>query len=245
MLRTLLCYGGFMGSLILKMPKKWRMDKLKKQMLPDEFSILAEQLTGDWAAARMRQTGAKVTVNGLENIPEGAVLFVSNHQSNYDIPVFMSYIRKPKGFVAKIETKKVPLLKYWMQFMDCIFIDRSDLRQQAKTIIEGIKQLQNGHSMVLFPEGTRSKGGPVSEFKAGSFKLATKSKVPIIPVTLNGTYKIMEANGWRIKPADVTLTVHPPIETAELTREDEVELCDKVREIIISALPKEVENENN
>ena len=236
MLRTLLCYGGFMGSMIIKMPHKWRMDKRRKQMAQDEFAVLAEKVTGDWAAARMRQTGAKVTVKGLENIPDGAVLFVSNHQSNYDIPVFMSYVRKPKGFVAKIETRKVPLLRYWMEFMDCIFIDRSDLRQQAKTIIEGINLLKNGHSMVLFPEGTRSKGESVGEFKAGSFKLATKSKVPIVPVTLDGTYKIMEANGWRIKPADVTLTIHPPIETEGLTREEELELSDKVKEIIVSAL---------
>ena len=234
MLRSILCYSGFMGSLIIKMPKKWRMDKLRKKMPPDEFALLAEKVTGNWAAARMRQTGSHVTVNGIENIPEGAVLFVSNHQSNYDIPVFMSYIRKPKGFVAKIETLKVPLLHYWMRFMDCIFIDRSDLRQQAKTVIEGIKQLQNGHSMVLFPEGTRSKGGPVGEFKAGSFKLATKAKVPIVPVTLDGTYKIMEANGWRIKPANVTVTIHPPINTAELTREEEAKLPDIVRNIIIS-----------
>jgi len=228
-----------MGSLIFKMPKKWRMDKLRKTMPPAEFAVLAEKLTGDWAAARMRQTGSRVNVVGLENIPDGAVLFVANHQSNYDIPVFMSYIRKPKGFVAKIETKKVPLLHYWMEFMDCIFIDRNDLRQQAKTIIECIKQLQNGHSMVLFPEGTRSKGGSVGEFKAGSFKLATKSKVPIVPVTVDGTYKIMEANGGRIKPADITITIHPAIPTAELAREEETLLPDKVKEIILSALPKQ------
>ena len=73
------------------------------------------------------------------------------------------------------------------------------MKQSAQTIIDGIKQLKAGINMVIFPEGTRSKGAPVGEFKAGSFKLATKSKAPIVPVTIDGTYKVMEGNKNKIK----------------------------------------------
>jgi 1-acyl-sn-glycerol-3-phosphate acyltransferase len=218
------------------LPAMRRFKKLRKTMGPSDFAIAAEKVTGDWAMGRLRQTGAKVTVNGTENIPDGAVLFVSNHQSAFDIALFMALIRKPKGFVAKVESRKVPLVTPWMEYMDCLFIDRDDMRQMAQTVVDGIKVLKNGHSLVIFPEGTRSKGGPVIEFKAGSFKLATKAKVPVVPVTIDGTFKIMEANKNRIKPADVTITIHSPIETAEMTRDEQTELPEKTRQIIISGL---------
>jgi 1-acyl-sn-glycerol-3-phosphate acyltransferase len=117
-------------------------------------------------------------------------------------------------------------------------MDRSDMKQSTKIIIEGIRQLKEGTNMVVFPEGTRSKGGPVHEFKAGSFKLATKSKAVVVPLTIDGTYKIMEANGNRIKPAEVNLYIHKPIITAELTKEETAELPARVEKIILSALPE-------
>ena len=237
MLRTIITYGGAICSLIYYLPKMRRMKKLRAELPREEFTALAEKWTGDWAAGRVRQAKARVSVVGEQNIPEGAVLFVSNHQSNFDIPVFMSCIRKPKGFVAKIETKKIPMIRKWMEHIDCVFIDRDDIRQTAKVMLDGIALLKGGHSMVLFPEGTRNKGGETAEFKAGSFKLATKAGVPIVPVTLDGTYKIIEANGgWRIKPADIVMTIHPAIETAGTSREEQAELVQKVRDIIVSGL---------
>lgn len=103
-------------------------------------------------------------------------------------------------------------------------------------IVEGIKIIKEGHSLVIFPEGTRSKGGPLGEFKAGSFKLATKSKAPIIPVTMDGTYKLMEAQGGKVKPATVNVYIHPPVETANLTKEEQIELPERVKNIIASKL---------
>ena len=115
-------------------------------------------------------------------------------------------------------------------------MDRSSLKKSAAAIIEGVNILKNGYSLVIFPEGTRSKGGPMCEFKAGSFKLATKAKVPIVPVTINGSYKLMEANNNMIKPAEVDLYIHPMIETYNLTKEEEKQLHTVVENIIKSKL---------
>ena len=90
--------------------------------------------------------------------------------------------------------------------------------------------------MVIFPEGTRSKCGQIGEFKAGSFKLATKAKVPIVPITIDGTYKLLEANRGRIRPADVRVTIHPAIQTEGISREEEYALPERVKGIISSVL---------
>lgn len=237
MLRTIIWYAHFAGSLIWKIPPVGRLRKLKKQLPKEEFSLLIENFVAKWAVKHIKYSGAKIIVKGEENIPkDGAVLFVSNHQSNFDLAVFLGCIHKPKGYIAKIEVLKIPVLKAYMEFMQCIFMDRSDFKKSAKAILDGVDILKGGQSLVIFPEGTRSKGGPVGEFKAGSFKLATKSKVPIIPVTIDGSYKIMEANKNWIKPGTIYVTIHEKIETAGLTKEQEAMLPDITRQTIISAL---------
>lgn len=239
MLRTIICYAHFAGSLIIKIPAAWKFKKLKNELPKEEFEKRVDKLVTKWAYSHVVYSGAEIIVNGHENIPEdGAVLFVSNHQGIFDIGVFMGFIHKPKGYIAKIEVLKIPILRTFMKYMDCVFMDRKDMKQSAKTILEAIEILKGGHSMVLFPEGTRSKGGPVGEFKAGSFKLATKSKVPVIPVTIDGSYKIMEANRNFIKPATIYVTVHEKIETADMTKEQLSKLPEMTREIIVSALGK-------
>jgi len=178
-------------------------------------------------------TGSKVSVEGLENIPKDqSVLFVSNHQSNFDIPLLLGYLKKPIGFIAKMEITKLPIVPDWMEQMHCVFMDRSDRRQSLKAIKEGVEKLQNGHSLVIFPEGTRSKTSQVGEFKSGSFHLATKSGVPVIPVRIEGTYNILEANGNRIKPANITLKVFPPVYPEKIGITDAKELSNYIKEII-------------
>ena len=184
-------------------------------------------------------SGAKVKIYGKENIPKDeAVLFVGNHQSNFDIPLLLSSIDVPRGFIAKKELEKWPIISMWMRYINCIFMDRSNIRKSAEAIVQGIQILKKGYSMVIFPEGTRSKGKKVAEFKAGSFKLALKSKVKIIPVTINGSYKLLEANGGKIRPADVEVYFHKPIDVTNLSKEEISELHNDVRNVIISDLPE-------
>jgi 1-acyl-sn-glycerol-3-phosphate acyltransferase len=211
-------------------------ESLLKEGKTEEHAEYAYETVRDWAQGVMKSAGAKVTVHGLENLPDGNMLFVSNHQSNFDIPLLLAEIPVPKGFIAKKELANVPFISSWMKQINCLFMDRDDMKQSMQIILEGIKLLKGGYSMVVFPEGTRSKGGPVAEFKAGSFKLAVKSKVPVVPVTIDGTYKLLEGNGNRIKPADVNLYIHKPIDVTTLSKDEIADLHNTVRDIIISEL---------
>ena len=107
--------------------------------------------------------------------PFGYLVFVANHQSDFDIPLIAAYAGKPLGFVAKKEMKKVPIVRDWMEMIKCSFIDRDSARKSMEAILKAIETVKSGHSMVIYPEGTRNKGYLELEFKAGSFKLATKS----------------------------------------------------------------------
>lgn len=193
------------------------------------------KISSNWAKLIIKIAGANVNIIGLENLPKDeTALFVSNHQSNFDIPLLLSCIDIPKGFIAKKELENWPFISIWMKYINCIFMDRDNLRKSAESIVDGIKLLKSGYSMVIFPEGTRSKGKPVNEFKGGSFKLATKSKCLIVPLTINGTYKLLESNKNIIKGADIELVIHPQIDTNKLTKEELESLPETVHSIISS-----------
>jgi 1-acyl-sn-glycerol-3-phosphate acyltransferase len=203
--------------------KKGRVDELYEPIFDTAYRMGMELISA---------TGSKVIVEGEDKIPQGPVLFVSNHQSYTDIPLLMGFINKPKSYIAKIELSKLPLISKWMKIGKCVLIDRSDPRQSLRAINEGVEILKKGHSLVIFPEGTRSKSSEMSDFKKGSLRLATKAKVPIVPVTIDGSYKIFEGNDGRIKPANIRMIMADPIYTDNLTKEDENALSDRVYEII-------------
>ncbi|QEK13712.1 1-acyl-sn-glycerol-3-phosphate acyltransferase [Crassaminicella thermophila] len=236
MFRTIYMAIYFIVYLIFLFPKEWKINKLEKEGRMQEMHDLLHKIAMNWGKSIVNATGSKIHVFGIENIPKGPVLFVSNHQGNFDIPILFGFIDKPKAFIAKIELSKIPVFGKWMERQKCIFIDRDNPRQSLKAINKGIKTLKDGHSMVIFPEGTRSKGPKMGEFKKGSLKLATKAKVPIVPITIDGSYKIMEGNKKLIKPAEVKVTISQPIHTTNLTKEDENVLSEKVYAIIKSHL---------
>ncbi len=190
---------------------------MKVRRLPDTISEQERnekvyQTPHKFSIGMLKITGSTVKVEGLENIPQDkAVLFVGNHQSYFDIPVLLGYLNKPIGFIAKVETKKIPIAAGWMEQMQSVFMDRGDRRKSLQAIKDGIEILKNGQSLVIFPEGTRSKSDDMAEFKPGSITLATKSGAPIIPVSISGTHRIYESNNNRIQPSQVTLVVGKPI----------------------------------
>ena len=233
MFRTILWFIYFGLHLVAIQPSLLRVNRLAKQGRTTELDQLTNQTAKEWARALVKLAGVTVVTSGEENIPsEGSVLFVSNHQGNFDIPILLGYIDKPKSFIAKIELLKLPLIRTWMIHLKCVFIDRSDIRQSLKVLNQAADYLKKGYSMVIFPEGTRSKNETLGEFKPGSLKLALKAGVPIVPIAIQGSYKIMEQNGFIIKPAHVEITIFEPISTAGLTKEQATELPERVRKII-------------
>lgn len=179
----------------------------------DCIEAIAAKAARNWARSLVNFTGSKVEVVGAELIPsQGAVLFAANHQGNFDIPLLLGFVPGSKGFVAKIELKSFPLINIWMKKIHCVFIERGNLRKSLLTMREVIEILKAGHSMVVFPEGTRSKGKPMGEFKRGSLGIAEKANVPVVPITIVDSYKIMEGNsGIAIKPANVKIIISKPI----------------------------------
>ena len=238
-MRTLYWYVSFFFTLLGTIPKLSKVKRLEKQGKLEERDAYIHQVSKKWMLDNIRRSGSTVEVNGLEHLPENeTVVYISNHQGNFDIPLIMGYIDKPKGFISKIEAQKIPIVVKWMELIHCVFMDRSTLKGSAGAIIQGIKVLKEGHSLVIFPEGTRSRSDEMGEFKHASFKLATKPGVPIVPITIDGSYKIMEQNHNKITPSHVTLTIHPAIPTKGLSKEALEALPDQVAATIASALPQ-------
>jgi 1-acyl-sn-glycerol-3-phosphate acyltransferase len=195
-------------------------------------------VTRSWARQMVAAAGGKVQVTGLENLPpKGGALFVANHQGAFDIPLLIGFVPVLKGFVSKKENFRLPIVSTWMRLMGCIVIDRGDLRQSAGAIARGIRDLKAGRSLVVFPEGTRSKSGRLQRFKEGSFKLATRSGVAIVPLTIDGSHRLLEGNRGRIRPGMIRLHIHPPVILADLDAGQRKDPADLVRAIIASKLP--------
>jgi 1-acyl-sn-glycerol-3-phosphate acyltransferase len=186
-----------------------------------------------WSKLEVSFTGSKITVIGKENIPDKHdYCVVSNHQSMLDIPVIMAVIPSTIGFIAKKELAVLPIIGWWMQALGCALLDRSDRRQAIKVMETAAKRIKSGHPMVIFPEGTRSKGGPIIDFKQGALRLAISSGTRILPITLQDTYKVLEANNFMIKGAEITVTIHPPIELSELSEAEVKNLSVTLNETI-------------
>lgn len=188
-------------------------------------------------------TGSKVEVIGKEHIPnEGGVLFVSNHRSYFDILVGFSYTPKIFGFVAKSEMMKYPVLNIWMTLVNCLFLDRNDIKKAFKTILKGIDNVKHGISVWICPEGTRNRAKDnlnIGEFKEGSLKIAEKSGCAIIPVAIYGTSEIFEQHIPRMKASKVTIEYGKPIYIKQLDAENKKMVGAYTRGIILEMLTRE------
>ena len=175
-------------------------------------------------------TGAKITVLGIENIPvDRPVLFTSNHRSYADVALGYSTLPVLTGFVAKKEISKFPGINWWMTAVNCLFMDRSDLKQSLKVIIEATDKVKKGCSMFIMPEGTRNHTDSLLPFKEGSFRIADKSGCPVVPVAISNSDAIYELNRPWIRSAKVVIHYGEPIFLEEMSREERKSLAPKVK----------------
>ena len=197
--------------------------------------------------AILRICKVDVHAEGLENIPKDeAVLFVGNHRSDFDIVVAYSLMENVTGFISKDNLAKIPTLKLWMEELHCLFLDRDNLKQNLKVIIEAIQEIKRGISFWIYPEGTRAKGKSEEEllpFKEGSFKLAEKTGCKIIPVAMINTRKIFEEQFPFIKSTKVYVRFGEPILLSALSEEDRKHIGKYTEEKVLSMIRelKEIE----
>lgn len=184
----------------------------------------------------IKATGARVIYHGLENLPDQrGILFVSNHESYFDILILLQVMEAPTAFVAKNSIRKVPFLSKWLENIGSVYIDRDDLRQSMEAIIATGNLMKRGLNMAIFPEGTRSKSDTAGEFKKGSLKPASMAKAPIVPVFIDGSHRIFESNpGIRIRPAEVHVYIGTPIDMEGMPRAEQKELANRIRDVVLN-----------
>ncbi len=183
--------------------------------------------------------GIKKTVIGYENIPKDeAVLYVSNHRSYFDILIGYTSIPHLTGFIAKKEMEKVPFIRVWMRFLNCLFLDRDNIREGLKTILEGIELIKKGYSVFISPEGTRNQEKDMLPFKEGSLKIAEKSGCAIIPVSLSNTDNLLETHMPWITKGHVIIEFGKPIYPKDLDKETRKFIGSYVQNIIKETLEK-------
>ena len=192
----------------------------------------------EWIELVTKSMDLRFDVRGREIIPDRGCVYIANHQSYFDVMALLTALKGHQfSFIAKDDFDKVPLLSAWVLRSRGLFIHRGDARESLKTIQKGAEYVKDGFSIVIFPEGTRSRGPEMAEFKPGSFKLATKAKAPVVPITIDGTYRYFEEDGFR-KGQRAIVTIHPPIETEGMSRTEQAELHDRVWNIIHDELGK-------
>lgn len=187
--------------------------------------------------------GTKITVLGREKVPaDEAVLYVGNHRSLADIAIAYTSLPTLTGFVAKKELARVPLFSWWMRSLQCLFLDRADMKEGLKTILQGIEYIKEGHSIFIMPEGTRNRNESdldLLPFKEGSLKMAEKTGCAIIPVALSHTADIFEKHLPWIHKTHAIIHYGDPIYPEHLTKEDRKHLGNTVRQIIINMLEQD------
>lgn len=206
------------------------------------FSFLFNQRIGSlyggalWSKLNGLLTPMFVSVEGKHNINPGtSYVVVSNHQSAYDIFLIYGWIGIDIRWIMKKELKKVPGIGFGSEMVGHIFLDRSNPIKAMESINEAKKKLVNGTSVVIFPEGTRTKNGELGVFKKGAFKIASDLGLPILPVTIVGTEKILPNNSTNLLPGRVKLVIHQPIGVDQYNGMDVEKLINEVREKIQSS----------
>ena len=196
----------------------------------DKAYIKAQKLVKGFFGAVMFLTGCKRTVIGKENIPANQpVMFVGNHRSYFDILSCHNAIDMPLGFMSKDNIKDIPLLYKYMDDIGCTYLDRTDLKKGLETVLQTADIIKSGHSMMIFPEGTRNKGDELLPFKDGAFKIAQKAGCLIIPVAICGTDKCMEANKHNfLHSSKVVIEFLEPVDIRGLKPKERKEVLDAI-----------------
>ena len=198
------------------------------------FRNFAERATARWAATVLWGSRVDVSMDHPERL--GTVrsqVLVSNHQSWFDVFALAAALPVPFSFVGKKELSRIPFLGHAWEKVGHVAIDRGDRQSALESLTSVDRQIRDGgRTIIMFPEGTRSPTGQLGRFKKGAFVMAIKAQVPVIPVSVSGSRRVMRKGSWKIRPGRVTIRVGHPIDTAGLTLKDRDRLMHEVREAV-------------
>lgn len=207
------------------------------------ISLLGEDIVHRWGTVWGRGTlllaGLQIKVRGSEHIPQNrSVVYIVNHQSNFDIPILYAGLPLQFRWLAKQELFNVPLFGLAMRRCGYIPINRSDRRKAMHSMNEAAKQISDGTSVIIFPEGTRSPDGHLQEFKKGGFLIAVKAQAPVVPVVIKGSFSVMSKSSLRINNSAIEMEIFPPLDTAGMKSSDIAGLMEQVRQPIANNLKR-------
>ena len=188
-----------------------------------------------WSWMILKTSGIRVRVEGLENVtPNATAIYCVNHQSAMDIPVLFAHLPVQFRFVAKRSLFNMPFMGWHLRRSGHIPVDRDRPREAMKSMKQVAKEIREGKSVLLFPEGHRSRDGKLLPFKAGSFYIAILAGVPIVPITINGTPNVLKPDTYHVRAGQTEMIVHPAVSTAGLNLKDAEKLSEQVKDIIAS-----------
>lgn len=197
--------------------------------------VIYYTIARSWAKILIFAAGIRVEVSGKENIhPNQSYIVVSNHQSHLDTPVLVSQLPLRLTFLAKKELFRIPIFGWAMQLAGILKIDRSNQQRAIQTLKNAEKIiLERKFSVMSFPEGTRTPDGDIHAFKKGPFVMAINTGLPVLPVSIRGTYDILPKKKLRIRPGRVQVSIYPPIQTGNYTIEARSKLVEKAHQTIV------------
>ena len=205
----------------------------------DRRGYFAHACARTWSRWILKTTGVRVAVEGLELLTPGTTyVFVSNHQSIYDIPVLFDSLPYQLRIIAKESLARFPVLGWHLKRGGHLFVDRRH-PDRARILAQWRALVTEGLSLIIFAEGTRSPDGYVARFKAGSFLLAIQAGLPVVPLSVIGTRKVMPKGRLRTEPADVQLVVHAPIQPPAIeapTADDAKAFAERVHSVVASTV---------
>lgn len=192
-----------------------------------------------WSQLMLWAAGARVTVHGAEKLVEGEPhIFVANHLSWFDIPTLAGHLPRYK-FVAKASLFRVPIFGPAIRSIGMIPIERENRKAAFDSYKVAAEKIQEGNSVVVYPEGTRGTSYPLRSFKKGPFVLAIAAGVPIVPVLLHGTLEVFGKGARSVRPGPIDIHLLEPIPTAGLSYDDREKLANDVRDRMVAALERE------
>ena len=190
-----------------------------------------------WARFTCWLSLCTVRTKGHENLDKNtSYVFIANHQGAFDIFLIYGFLNQNIKWVQKASLRKLPFVGKASEIAGHVFVDNTSIASRRDTIIKAKKEIVGGISMMMFPEGARSKDGKLLPFRRGAYRIAMDMKLPIVPVTINGPFDVLKVNTLKLKPGKLEMVIHKPIPTENLEQKDLRDLMNQTKEIIYSDL---------